>query len=66
MRVSDVTGFKLGEARKILDDCNIKINSVKVTAPPKGEKDNFDDSFRVIKVIEIGHNAVDLLVCKPL
>ncbi|HHV58777.1 MAG TPA: hypothetical protein GXX49_00490 [Clostridiaceae bacterium] len=62
----DIAGYTLDEARKILDKQGYEIYNVKVTAPPGERITDYDDFFRVVKVMPVDGNKVELLVVKPL
>ena len=65
MKIPDVLGFTLGEAKVLLDGKGINICRITVTAPPKGKTAEYDDCCRVIS-LKGDSNEVELLVCKPL
>lgn len=62
----DVVGFTLIDAKKILEQEGVEINSITLTAPPKETKGIPDDLCRVIKQNVINDKNVELIVCKPL
>ena len=65
MNTLDIIGFRLAGARRILQKEGKSILSVEVTAPPRHKSEEYDDSFRVIRLIQIDKNNVGLLVCNP-
>jgi hypothetical protein len=66
MKISDVVGLQLGDAKQILDSMNIEVGSIIVTSPPRERSGEYDDSYRVIRATEVEEKKVKLLVCKPL
>jgi hypothetical protein len=66
MRIPDVVGYSLGDARSLLNQESISINNIAVTAPPKHKSNEFEDFYRVLRINIINEKNIDLLVCKPL
>ena len=65
MKIPDVLGFTLSEAKAMLSSSGINICRITVTAPPKCKTVEYDDCCRVIS-LKGDNNKVELLVCKPL
>jgi hypothetical protein len=66
MTVPDCLGYYLGEARIILENAGINIDSIKVTSPPRSANNTFDDTYRIIRQSSAKQNTIELLICKPL
>jgi hypothetical protein len=66
MSVPNVIGYYLYDAKVILSEAGINIESIRVTAPPRNKSIEFDDSFRVVRQRLIKPKEIELLVCKPL
>lgn len=63
---TDVIGFTLEEAQKMLKVAGISICSIKVTSAPKSKSDTYFDYYRVVNVKRVDEQLVELIVCKPL
>lgn len=61
--IPDIVGFTLADARKVLDEADIEIEKIIVTAPPRCTDREYNDSFRVIRQKKISKQKVELLVC---
>ncbi len=59
-------GYTLGAALKAAEETGYHIEKISITAPPKLEISEYDNSFRVIRVQCTGNNKLSILVCKPL
>jgi hypothetical protein len=66
MDMPDITGYTLGEARRLLEAAGIGLASVTVTAPPRKKSSSYDDSFRVIRCKAVNEECVELLICKDM
>jgi len=66
--IPDVAGFVLEKAERLLEDSGVRINTVKIITQ-HSEKNiitDYDKNFRVVRVITLDENTVELHVCKPL
>ncbi len=63
---TQLIGFTLGDARKTALADGYTIDSIQITAPPKLQITEFDDSYRVLRVCIINDKSLKLLICKPL
>jgi len=66
MKVPDVNGLQLREAREKLEKASIKIGSVRLTSEPRNRYDSYDDTSRVARIRQTGVDTVELIVLKPL
>ncbi len=66
MNIPDIVGFTLGDAMAKLEKERITVDKVVVTSPPRERSNEYDDSYRVIKVNTIDSQSVQILICKPL
>jgi len=66
MRITDVIGMTLKDARSFLDSNGIKDYCIRVTASPRLKGDEFDDGFRVAGIRDHGINGYEIIICKPL
>jgi len=66
MKITDVIGLTLKDAKSLLDANGIKDYCIKVTSSPRLKSDNYDDSYRVASIREIGVNKFEMIICKPL
>jgi hypothetical protein len=64
MKIPDVVGFTLNQALAILGESGFIIHRIKTTNPPRESSPYYDDFSRVIKLISLEENKVELLVCK--
>lgn len=64
--INHLIGFKLGDALSIALEKGYYLENILITAPPKLEISNYDDSFRVLRVQTLGDKRLKILVCKPL
>ncbi len=60
-----LVGLPLGEARKLAESNGYIIENIKITAPPKLDISEFDDTFRVLRV-NASEKKLYFIVCKPL
>lgn len=65
MKIPDIIGFKIGDAKKILDSKGICISDVKVTSPPREESTEYNENYRIIRFEIIDDKKIGLLVCNP-
>ena len=67
MTYPDIEGYSLVDAINILDECNIEISNIKITAPPRQFGSiTYDGSFRVLRVFANNRKKVELLICNPM
>lgn len=66
MDIPDITGYTLGEAKRLLEAAGIRLASVTVTAPPREKCSSYDDNCRVIRCTTVDVGCVELLVCKDM
>lgn len=66
VKIPDVAGFSLKDARAIIEKVGFEIGNVKVTRPPRSQLSGYDDSYRVIRYGLSDDNKIDLLLCNPL
>lgn len=59
-------GYTLGEALKQIQEEGYKVIDISITAPPKMNITEYDDSFRVLRVNQNDDKSLTLLICKPL
>lgn len=64
--IDHLVGFTLGDALKIALEKGYCVENISITAPPKLEISEYDQSFRVLRVYSLGDNRLTILVCKPL
>jgi len=64
--INQLIGFTLGDALKIALQQGYCVENISITAPPKLEISEYDDSFRVLRVHSLGDKKLTILVCKPL
>lgn len=62
----NVSGFLLYEAEEVINNAGFAINRIIETSPPKEIKGSIQDSYRVIRLMQINDKSCDLLVCRPL
>jgi len=65
MDILDVIGFEFRNAKEILEQKDIRIANIKVTAPPRHNNIGNKDYFRVLRVDIIGEKEVEILICDP-
>lgn len=63
--MNQLIGFTLGDALKKAESEGFLIDKISITAPPKIQISEFDNTFRVLRVKADG-NKLNILVCKPL
>lgn len=63
--MNGLTGYTLGDALKLARNDGFIIGKITITAPPKMEISEYDETFRVLRVFTSG-NKLNFLVCKPL
>ncbi len=66
MKFPDVVGYTLGEARIIIGRSKAEVRAIDVTSPPRQNSNQYDDTFRVVRMTITDTGKIDLLVCKPL
>ena len=66
MKITDIIGFTLGDAKSILESNGIKNYSITVTSPPRLKCDEYDDNFRVAGIRKDSVKEFEMIVCKPL
>ena len=66
MQIPDVVGYTLCEAREILNVHKINISGIKTATTPKDSSQDYNDSYRVLRMEILGDSDVELLICKPL
>jgi hypothetical protein len=64
--INDLIGFTLGDALKIAAENGYRIGDISITAPPKLDISEYDNSFRILRVQSQGDKTLTILVCKPL
>jgi hypothetical protein len=64
--ISHIIGSTLGDALKIASAEGYVVENISITAPPKLEISEYDDTFRVLRVNSLGDKRLTILVCKPL
>jgi len=64
--INQLIGFTLGDALKLASQKGYCVENISITAPPKLEIFEYDDSFRVLRVYSLGYKKLTILVCKPL
>lgn len=42
------------------------IKQIKLTAPPRRQDRQYDNSYRIVRVDYLAENEISILVCKPL
>ncbi len=63
--MNQLIGYSLGDAITFANSHGYTVTNIAITAPPKLEISEYDDSFRVLRVYVTGNN-IAFLVCKPL
>lgn len=63
--MNQLIGYFLGDAITFANSHGYTVANIAITAPPKLEISEYDDSFRVLRVYVTGNN-IAFLVCKPL
>lgn len=66
MKIPDVVGLTLAEARQALENAGVGLQQVVVTGPPRYDNTNYDEHYRVVRLKLSDESQVELLVCKPL
>lgn len=64
--ITDLVGFTLGDALKVVQEKGYTVENISVTSPPKLEISEYDQSFRVLRIQPLEGNRLTILVCKPL
>ena len=64
MNIPDVTGFTLGEARKTIESAGMEIKRISMTAPPRLQGNNVDDTCRVVRLRKTDNGKINLTVCQ--
>ncbi len=63
--MNQLIGFTLGDAIIKAESEGFIIDKISITAPPKIQVSEYDNTFRVLRVIAHG-SKINILVCKPL
>lgn len=63
---ANLIGFTLRDVLKIVQEKGYSVENISITAPPRLEISEYDDSFRVLRVQPLEGNRLTILVCKPL
>lgn len=66
MKVTDIIGFKLGDAKSILESKGIKDYCITVTSSPRLKCDDYDDNYRVVGIRKDSVKEFEMIICKPL
>lgn len=66
MSMPDIIGLPLNEARHILEKSMQVIETITLLSPPREKTIEYDDSYRVIRVIHKDTDTLELQICKPL
>ncbi|NLL04316.1 MAG: hypothetical protein GX270_00690 [Clostridiaceae bacterium] len=66
MKVTDIIGFKLGDAKSALSSCGIKNYYITVTSSPRLKCDDYDDDYRVVAIRKDRVKEFEMIICKPL
>lgn len=64
--INQLAGFTLGDALKVALEKGYSVENISITAPPRLEISEYDHSFRVLRVHQLGDKKLSILVCKPL
>jgi hypothetical protein len=64
--ITDLVGFTLGDALKVVKEKGYTVDNISITSPPKLEITEYDQSFRVLRIQPLDGNSLTILVCKPL
>ncbi len=63
--MSRLIGYTLGDAVRQAEKDGFEVEKITVTAPPKMQSQEYDYTFRVLRVT-VSENKLSILVCKPL
>lgn len=63
---AQLIGLTLGDALKIVLDKGYSVENISITAPPRLNISEYDNSFRVLRITHSGDKRLSILVCKPL
>lgn len=66
LELPDIAGYTIKDAMSILNNSGWTVNNILIVKPPRDVIEQYDDSFRIIKVQKILDKSLNLLVCKPL
>jgi hypothetical protein len=66
MKITDVIGLTLRDAKSYLESNGIKDYCIRVTSSPRLKCDDYDDTYRVVGIRENGIEKLEIIVCKPL
>lgn len=66
MNMPDITGYTLGDGKRLLEASGIRIGSIIVTDAPRNKCTSYDDSFRIIRCRALAEGCVELLICKDM
>lgn len=66
MKITDIIGLKIKDAKSLLDNNGIVDYSVKVTSSPRLKHNDYDDDYRVVGIREFDIRKYEIIVCKPL
>ena len=64
--LANLIGLTLGDVLKIVQEKGYSVESISITAPPRLEISEYDQSFRVLRVQPLEGKRLTILVCKPL
>lgn len=66
MKITDIIGFTLKDAKNILESNGIKDYCIKVTSSPRLKCDDYDDNYRVVSIRKDSVKEFEIIICKPL
>lgn len=66
MILPDIIGFTLDEAKDRIQKSAMVVERITVLSPPREKTLEFDGTYRVIRVISMGNDKLELQICKPL
>lgn len=64
--INKLLALTFKEAKEMLEKDGRRLTVVKVTSPPKGRSNDYEDHYRVINARELNKLDIELIVCKPL
>lgn len=66
MMLPDIVGFTLDEAKDRIQKSGMVVERHTVLTPPREKASEYDGTYRVIRVISMGNDKLELQICKPL
>jgi len=66
MKITDIIGFTLKDAKFVLQNNGIEDYLITVTSSPRLKCDDYDDSFRVVGIRKDSVKEFEIIICKPL